>query len=63
MTNHFAADHFSKKVVKSLNKAGIYFVGMQACPDEFGSFLNSITGYCLSNGQIKTYTEILGMVA
>lgn len=54
-------DHFDKKIVKTLGAKGIKIVGLQAIPDDKGSFLNCTTGYILNdNGtqKIRSYMQV-----
>ena len=65
MTHHsIPASHFSKKTLKRLASLNIFLVGMQACPDENGSYLNSHTGYLISDnetGRLLTYLEVIAI--
>lgn len=57
---------FSRKTLNALARKGIRLVGLQAIPDEKGSFLNSSTGYCLDdNGthRIRSFREVLALAA
>lgn len=58
---HFSTSHFGAKAIKALAKKGITITGMQALPDQTGSFLNSETGYILNdNGtaKVRTYLQV-----
>ena len=53
---------FSKKTIRALNAKGYHIIGIQAIPmDETDKYFAG-TGYKLSNGQIKTFKEILEMI-
>lgn len=50
---------FSKKTIRALNAKGYYIIGVQAIPmDETDKYFTG-TGYKFSNGQIKTFKEVL----
>ena len=54
-------NHFDKKIVKALGAKNIHIIGIQAIPDDKGSFLNSTTGYILNdNGtqKIRSYMQV-----
>jgi hypothetical protein len=54
--------HFGRKVVAALARRGIRVIGLQAIPDERGSFLNSTTGYVVDDrgcGCVWSYREVL----
>lgn len=63
MTHHpTPASHFNKGTLRILANHKIFVVGMQALPDEAGSFLNATTGYLLNDngtGRLRTYFEVL----
>lgn len=61
-THHkIAASHFNKKTLRSLSKKGIFLVQSTLVPDIDGSYSNGMTAYVLSNGQMKTYLEVLAL--
>ena len=53
---------FSKKAIRALNAKGYHIIGVQAIPmDETDKYFTGI-GYKFSNGQIKTFKEVLEMI-
>jgi len=61
MTN-FAIRHFGRQTAKLLAKRSIRIIGLQAIPDEIGSFLNSTTGYVVDDngcGRVWTYQQVV----
>ncbi len=56
------ARHFSAATVRGLARNGIAALGLQAIPDERGSFLNSQTAYVVSDngmGRVLTYQQVV----
>jgi hypothetical protein len=54
--------HFGRKAVASLVRKGIRVIGLQALPDERGSFLNSTTGYVVVDHgtcRVWSYREVV----
>ena len=61
-THHkIAASHFNKKTLRSLSKKGIFLVQSTWVPDIDGNYSNGMTAYVLSNGQMKTYLQVLAL--
>jgi len=61
-THHkIAASHFSKKTLRALSKKGIFLIQSTWVPDIDGSYANGMTAYALSNGQMKSYLEVLAL--
>jgi hypothetical protein len=67
MAHHFIpASHFNKKTLRALTASGITLLSTTYLPDEKGDFANGQTGYNLDNngqGQVRTYLEVLALVA
>jgi len=62
----FAYRHFGRRAVTMLARKGVRVVGLQALPDEHGSFLNSTTGYVVDdNGtsRVLTWAQVLQRAA
>lgn len=60
-SHEIATRHFGRKVVTKLARKGIRVIGLQACPDTSGSFLNSTTGYVVDDngcGRVWSYREV-----
>lgn len=60
--NPIPASHFNKRTLNRLAKRNIFVVGSQAIPDETCSFLNSQTGYLLSDngtGRLVLFLDVL----
>lgn len=56
-----ATRHFGREAVATLARKGIRVIGLQAIPDETGSFLNSTTGYVVDDnscGRVWSYREV-----
>lgn len=63
---NFGTSHFGRKAACSLARKGIRVIGLQAIPDEKGSFLNSTTGYVVDDngcGRVWTYFEVQAAAA
>ena len=61
-THHkIAASHFNKKTLRALSKKGIFLIQSTWVPDIDGSYANGMTAYVLSNGQMKSYLEVLAL--
>lgn len=59
--SQIALRHFGRKTVSSLARKGVRIIGLQAIPDERGSFLNSTTGYVVDDrgtGRVWTYLQV-----
>jgi len=54
-----AASAFSKSTLRKLAKAGLFIVSATFIPGADGSYANGESAYVLSNGQIKSYLEVL----
>jgi hypothetical protein len=62
MTHHnIASANFSKKTLKNLQKKGIFITSSFYSPGRDGTFANGETVYQLSNGQVRTFLEILAI--
>lgn len=59
--NEIAASHFNKKTLRSLAKKGLYIVQSTFLPGANGCYSNGETAYVISNGQIKTYLQVLSL--
>ena len=61
MKNHEISKDFSKKIVKALNKKGIFIVGSTFVPGSDGSFANGERAYMLNDngtGMTRLYLEV-----
>jgi hypothetical protein len=61
-TGDTTMNDFSKKTIRMLAKKGISLIGLQAIPDEKGSFLNSQRGYVVNdNGtcRVLLFLEVM----
>jgi hypothetical protein len=59
--SQIAARHFGRPAVATLARKGIRVIGLQAIPDERGSFLNSTTGYVVDDngcGRVWTFRQV-----
>lgn len=59
--SQLATRHLGRVAVATLARRGIRVVGLQACPDEAGSFLNSTTAYRVDDngtGRVWTYQQV-----
>jgi hypothetical protein len=59
--SQISSRHFGRKAVASLARKGIRVIGLQAIPDERGSFLNSSTGYLVDDtgcGRVWSYRQV-----
>jgi hypothetical protein len=54
-----AASAFSKSTLRNLAKAGLFIVSATFIPGSDGSYANGESAYVLSNGQMKSYLEVL----
>jgi hypothetical protein len=60
--SQISSRHFGRKAVTALARKGIRVIGLQAIPDERGSFLNSTTGYVVDDngyGPFLTYRQVI----
>jgi len=63
-TSHhkIAATHFNKTTLRSLSKKGFILTQATWVSDIDGNFANGMTAYIFSNGQMKSYLEVLALV-
>ncbi len=62
-THHkIAAAHFNKTTLRSLSKKGFILTQATWVSDIDGNFANGMTAYIFSNGQMKSYLEVLALV-
>lgn len=54
-----AASAFSKSTLSKLAKAGIFIVSATFIPGADGSYANGESAYILSNGEMKSYLDVL----
>jgi len=58
--HHFiASSAFSKSTLRKLAKAGIFIVSATWIPGTDGSYANGESAYILSNGQMKSFLDVL----
>lgn len=60
--NQLSTRHFGRKAIRTLALRGIRVLGLQACPDASGSFLNSTTAYVVDDrgtGRVWTYAQVV----
>ena len=58
------SSHFSPETIRILARMGVRIVGLQAIPDEKGSFENSRTGYRIVDngvGKVVLFEDLLRM--
>jgi hypothetical protein len=57
VSSQISIRHFGRKVVATLARNGVRVVGLQALPDERGTFFNPETGYVVDdNGTCRVWT-------
>lgn len=62
VSSQISLRHFGRKAVTALARKGIRVIGLQAIPDEQGSFLSSTTGYVVDDngcGRVWTYLQVV----
>ena len=55
--------HFTKPVLRSLSKRGIFITSSFCAPDNKGSFANGETAYVLSNGKAMPFLAVLDLAS
>ena len=64
MTHHpIPASHFTKLVLRSLSKRGIFITSSFWAPSDKGSFANGETAYVLSNGKAMPFLAVLNLAS
>jgi hypothetical protein len=56
-----ASSAFSKSTLRKLAKAGIFIVSATWIPGTDGSYANGESAYLLSNGQMKSFLQVLAL--
>lgn len=57
------SSHFTKLVLRSLAKRGLFITSSFCAPDGKGSFANGETAYVLSNGKAMPFLAVLNLAS
>jgi hypothetical protein len=57
------ASRFTKLVLRSLSKRGLFITSSFCAPDDKGSFANGETAYVLSNGKAMPFLAVLDLAS
>jgi len=66
VASQIAVRHFGRKAVAALARKGIKVIGLQSLPGPSGSFLDSETGYIISDngtGRVLPYLALRALAA